>query len=184
MAQDSSISEDLFFKSIVKCPSTILPKLLHHLVDVFCGHKNNYENYSETYGLLEWWDLSAASDKFFRHYQSSGEDPDLSALPQDYQIILKETLDIRNNDMRNRLIEKTHEISPAFLHDFDWKLKLALASDKMAQINEPRLLLDLNISGDRDKSLSLDLSKEELKSLISEMEKANKALQEFLINEE
>lgn len=51
---------------------------------------------------------------------------------------------------------------------------MALASDKMAQLNEPRLLLDLDISGDRDKSLNLDLSKEELKSLISEMEKANK----------
>lgn len=46
-----------------------------------------------------------------------------------------------------------------------------LDSDKMSQINEPRLLLDLDISGNQDKVLRLDLGKDELKSLINKMER-------------
>lgn len=46
-----------------------------------------------------------------------------------------------------------------------------LASDKMSQINEPRLLLDLDVSGDKGELLQLDLGKDELKSLIDTMEK-------------
>ncbi|GBM69228.1 hypothetical protein AVEN_210449-1 [Araneus ventricosus] len=109
--------------------------------------------------------------------------PGFSSLPQDFQNAVNDCLGIRNLDIRNKLIERTHEISPAYLHNFDWKLKLTLASDKMAQINEPRLLLNLDICGEREKTLCLDLSKEELKMLIESMEKANKALQDFIIND-
>ncbi|XP_055947362.1 COMM domain-containing protein 8-like isoform X2 [Argiope bruennichi] len=109
--------------------------------------------------------------------------PEFSSLPQEFQLALNNCLSIRSLDIKNRLIERTHEISPAYLHNFDWKLKLTLSSDKMAQINEPRLLLNLDISGEREKSLSLDLSKEELKMLIESMEKANKVLQDFIIND-
>ncbi|GFQ67447.1 COMM domain-containing protein [Trichonephila clavata] len=106
----------------------------------------------------------------------------LSSLPQDFSNALNDCLSVRSSDLRNKLVEKTHEISPAYLHNFDWKLKLTLASDKMAQINEPRLMLNLDISGDRDKTLCLDLSKDELKMLIETMEKANKAVQEFIVD--
>lgn len=40
----------------------------------------------------------------------------------------------------------------------------------MSQLNEPRLLLDLDLE-DKDKCLQLDLGKDELKSLIDTMEK-------------
>ncbi|KAF8797296.1 COMM domain-containing protein 8 [Argiope bruennichi] len=117
------------------------------------------------------------------YYSTSEKLPEFSSLPQEFQLALNNCLSIRSLDIKNRLIERTHEISPAYLHNFDWKLKLTLSSDKMAQINEPRLLLNLDISGEREKSLSLDLSKEELKMLIESMEKANKVLQDFIIND-
>ncbi|GFX11508.1 COMM domain-containing protein, partial [Trichonephila clavipes] len=133
-AHISHIPEEIFFKLLIKCPVDRLQKLIHHLVDLFCGQKTVlYESFADVWTLLEWWDLIRNSEKFFLHYYSSSE-------------------------------------------------TLTLASDKMAQINEPRLLLNLDISGDRDKTLCLDLSKEELKMLIETMDKANKAVQDFIVD--
>ncbi|GFX11507.1 COMM domain-containing protein 8, partial [Trichonephila clavipes] len=183
-AHISHIPEEIFFKLLIKCPVDRLQKLIHHLVDLFCGQKTVlYESFADVWTLLEWWDLIRNSEKFFLHYYSSSETAaSLSSLPQAFSNALNDCLSVRSSDLKNKLLEKTHEISPAYLHNFDWKLKLTLASDKMAQINEPRLLLNLDISGDRDKTLCLDLSKEELKMLIETMDKANKAVQDFIVD--
>ncbi|CAL1276521.1 unnamed protein product [Larinioides sclopetarius] len=182
---NTELTEEIFFKLFVKCPKDRLHKLIHHLIDVFCGQKYVlYEIFSDVWTLLEWWDLIRGSERFFLLYYSSSEKvPGISSLPQEFQNALNDCLSVRNLDIRNKLIERTHQISPAYLHNFDWKLKLTLASDKLAQINEPRLLLNLDICGEREKTLCLDLSKEELKMLIESMEKANKALQDFIIND-
>ncbi|GFT07240.1 COMM domain-containing protein 8 [Nephila pilipes] len=184
MAHIPQIPEDIFFKLLIKCPVDRLQKLIHHLVDLFCGQKTIlYESFADVWTLFEWWDLIRESQNFFLQcYSSSEVVPGLSSLPQEFSNIFNDCLSVRSSDLKNRLIEKTHEISPAYLQNFDWKLKLTLASDKVAQINEPRLLLSLDISGDRDKTLCLDLSKEELKILIETMEKANKAVQDFTVD--
>ncbi|GIX87766.1 COMM domain-containing protein 8 [Caerostris extrusa] len=185
MANDPRTPLEFFFKLLIRCPTDRLQRLIHHLVDQYCDQKVVfYESFSDIWTLFEWWDLIRGSKCFFVQYYSSNEEvPELSSLPQEFKNALKDSLSIRKFDLRNKLIEKTHEISPTYLHNFDWKLKLTLSSDKMSQINEPHLLLTLNTSGVSDKSLCLDLSKEELKMIIETMEKANKALQDFIIND-
>ncbi|XP_035207363.1 COMM domain-containing protein 8-like [Stegodyphus dumicola] len=174
----------VFFELLSKCPSNRMEKLFHHFIDVFCGQQCSiYEDYADIWSLEEWWDLLQESKHFFKLHQNSDiKITDLlSSLPTETQNILKDCLEVRCTDLKKTLIEKSHAVSPAFLNNFDWKLKLTLASDKMAQINEPRLLLDLDIIGDYDKLLCLDLSKKELKTLIDSMEKANKALMDYII---
>jgi len=43
------------------------------------------------------------------------------------------------------IVQSTSSISHSFLQDFDWKLQLAISSDKMSSIREPLLLLRMDI---------------------------------------
>lgn len=69
------------------------------------------------------------------------------------------------------------DISCAQLQDFDWQLKLALSSDKIATLQMPLLNLHLDVKEDgKVKPYTVEMSKEELQSLISSLEAANKVV--------
>ncbi|XP_054712725.1 COMM domain-containing protein 8-like [Uloborus diversus] len=171
---------------LIKCPNDRFQKLFHHIIDVFCGCQNViYENYSDVWTLVEWWDLIAGCEKFLTGIQGMEEKLPtvLEPFSPEIQSIMKDSLEVRRADLKSTLLEKSHKVCPAYLVHFDWKVKLTLASDKMAQINEPRLLLDLDITGNKEKTLQLDLSKEETKMLIESMEKAKLTVLDYLTNE-
>ncbi|XP_015912365.2 COMM domain-containing protein 8 [Parasteatoda tepidariorum] len=174
---------DLFFKLISKCPEVQLEKLVHHLIDLFCGQETLiYEEFSSVWSLMEWWDLINESRLFIQAcYNASDENLNSSSLSEEFKKVINDCLAVRKSDVRSSLLTKTHGISSSFLVDFDWKLKLTIASDKIAQINEPRLLLDLDFLGNTNRCLHLDLSQEELRNLIDSMEKAKKALAEITV---
>ena len=53
---------------------------------------------------------------------------------------------------------------------------MTMASDKLASIREPTLTLDFDVDeSGRDRHVSVELTNEELKNLISSLEAANKA---------
>ncbi|XP_038947639.1 COMM domain-containing protein 8 isoform X1 [Rattus norvegicus] len=83
----------------------------------------------------------------------------------------------RKNEIKQALLGEIVDISCAQLQDFDWQLKLALSSDKIATLQMPLLNLHLDVKEDGEvKPYSVEMSKEELQSLISSLEAANKVV--------
>jgi len=181
---DVDVIPNTFLELILRCPLDQLEKLFHHLVDVFCGQQTSlFNSYSDVYKIFDWCRLKDQSETFFKEYffqEDNVISEKLESLPSEYTDIIKDVLEVRENDLKSELIERTHKVSPAYLKSFDWKVKMTLGSDKMSQVIEPKLILDLDISADKDKSLQLDLSKEEVKTLLDAMEKAKTTVYKFM----
>ncbi|KAJ1214992.1 hypothetical protein NDU88_002602 [Pleurodeles waltl] len=83
----------------------------------------------------------------------------------------------RKEEIRHALLERVTAMSSAQLQDFDWQLKLALSSDKISALQMPLVNLDLDVRENNEiKSVSIEMNKEELQSLISSLEAANKVV--------
>lgn len=83
----------------------------------------------------------------------------------------------RKEEIKKALLEEIVDISSAQLQDFDWQLKLALSSDKIATLQMPLLNLHLDVKENGEvKPYSVEMSKEELQNLINSLEAANKVV--------
>ena len=81
----------------------------------------------------------------------------------------------RKDEIKQTLLEETVDISSAQLQNFDWQLKLALPSDKIAILQMPLLNIHLDVKENGEvKPYSVEMSKEELQKLINSLEAANK----------
>ena len=59
---------------------------------------------------------------------------------------------------------------------------MTMASDKLASIREPTLTLDFDVDeSGQDRHISVELTNEELKNLISSLEAANKVSHMYLL---
>ncbi|XP_046851849.1 COMM domain-containing protein 8-like [Xenia sp. Carnegie-2017] len=86
----------------------------------------------------------------------------------------------RKNEIKLAQIAKTCRISQGSLKDFDWKVKLIMATDKLANMREPVLSLDLDIQDQIGvKQVSVEISKDELKEIITLLESANKVVMQL-----
>lgn len=83
----------------------------------------------------------------------------------------------RKDEIKKTLLEEIVDISSARLQDFDWQIKLALSSDKIASLQMPLLNLYLDVKENGEvKPYSVEMSKEELQKLINSLEAANKVV--------
>eukprot|EP00069_Balaena_mysticetus_P009843 bmy_20383T0 len=83
----------------------------------------------------------------------------------------------RKDEIRQALLEEIVDISSSQLQNFDWQLKLALSSDKIATLQMPLLNLHLDVKENGEvKPYSVEMSKEELQNLINSLEAANKVV--------
>lgn len=151
-------------------------KLLHGLVDGVCkrGHLH-YQDYDQTWSLEEWFDLVEAVEGLMKAAVREPLNKD-----QEYQSVFLEVINARRPDIHQQLITDTNLISKSTLKDFDWQIKLAMASDKLSSIQEPLLNLDLDVQNEVSTEIhSLELTREDLKNLISSLEGANRAVQQW-----
>lgn len=59
---------------------------------------------------------------------------------------------------------------------------MTMSSDKLASIKEPTVTLDFDlVESGKDKNVSVELTKEELNSLISSLEAANKVIKYCMV---
>ena len=75
------------------------------------------------------------------------------------------------------------EISNAHLTDFDWSLRLVLASDKLSHVRKPIVLLKLflsNADGSTRRDLIFELDKPELDKLLGDCSEINTVLQSLV----
>ncbi|XP_073661314.1 COMM domain-containing protein 8 isoform X2 [Tursiops truncatus] len=99
----------------------------------------------------------------------------LDQLNSSHQEAIMKCLKSRKDEIKQALLEEIVDISSSQLQDFDWQLKLALSSDKIATLQMPLLNLHLDVKENGEvKPYSVEMSKEELQNLINSLEAANK----------
>ncbi|KAF5890868.1 comm domain-containing protein 8, partial [Clarias magur] len=168
-------------KLLDKISPTECPKLLHRVVDGLCGRSYpKHIEYGGTWSLLEWGELISSLTHFFRvAVGRKCSDPEVKEMLGDLQSVHTDTIlqcvHSRQEEIRQALVERTNRIGSTQLDDFNWQLKLALSSDKMSSLNTPllNLCLDLTENGIQ-RAVDIEMSKEELNTLINALEAANK----------
>jgi len=166
-----------------KCPLEQAYQLVHGLLDGICGRvQPQFDDYSKIWSLEDWWLVTDAIKMVCRKEANSGFRSDtirssLTTLPVSYQDMILEVFVTREEDIRSALEDQTNAIAESSLTDFDWKVKLAIAGDKLASIQQPLVTVDLDIhSNDSRRITSVEMNKDELKKLITSLDAANKAM--------
>ncbi len=107
----------------------------------------------------------------------------MTQFAEEVQKIIYECLEVRRAELRKALIHNTIAFNNPMLKDFYWKLNVVLSSDKMTQINEPLINLDLNINEPKNgvqtqNIVSLEMNREELSQVIKTLEEAQQELKQ------
>ncbi|XP_040340412.1 COMM domain-containing protein 8 isoform X2 [Herpailurus yagouaroundi] len=157
--------------------------LLHKIIDGICGRAYPlYQDYHSVWDSTEWKNVLEDITKFFKAVVGKNL-PDeeifqqLNQLNSFHQEAIIKCLKSRKEEIKKALLEEIVDISSAQLQDFDWQLKLALSSDKIATLQMPLLNLTLDVKENGEvKPYSVEMSKEELQNLINSLEAANKVV--------
>ncbi|XP_059144294.1 COMM domain-containing protein 8-like [Physella acuta] len=144
------------------------------------------DKYTTIWSLEEWWQVKSSITDILRQavgkeWTNEKLDEALGPLDGQYKKVISEVISVHRADLRRRLVQDTTAVSHAVLKDFDWKLKLSLASDKLASLQEPLLQLDLFVreaNGER-KQVFVELNKSELEKLILSLEGCSKSVQQL-----
>jgi len=79
--------------------------------------------------------------------------------------------------MNKLSLDETDNTLSTHLTDFDWKLKLCVASDKLASVDKALVNLDFHLKTDsKTKVLPVELDQSELSKLIEKLETAQEAV--------
>ncbi|KAG7511188.1 hypothetical protein JOB18_042948 [Solea senegalensis] len=169
--------------SLSRLPITGCLKLCHRVVDGLCGQEPPHRgDYSATWSLEEWMELINSLTALFRMVvgnNSSDEEmlAELVDLDSGHAQALLSVLRAREEEIHHALLERTISISCATLQDFDWQLKLALSSDKISSLHTPLLSLNLDVRENGHlQPVTVEMNREELNTLISSLEAANKVV--------
>uniref|UniRef100_A0A673J0S9 COMM domain-containing protein 8-like n=1 Tax=Sinocyclocheilus rhinocerous TaxID=307959 RepID=A0A673J0S9_9TELE len=179
----------MMIKLLEKLPSAQCPKLIHRVVDGVCGQSGpRRTDYGERWSLTEWVELMNALSSFIRFGVGRGcSDQEIQELLSDLDTARAEALlqcvRSRFDEIRYALVDRTNGISSTQLQDFNWQLKLALSSDKLSALNTPLLNLSLDLKENGIQRLvNIEMNKEELHTLISALEAANKVMLEGIVH--
>ncbi|KAB0368369.1 hypothetical protein FD755_020135 [Muntiacus reevesi] len=158
-------------------------RLLHKIIDGICGRTYPlYQDYHSVWDSTEWMHVLEDITTFFKAVVGKNLSDEeiaqqLNHLNSSHQEAIMKCLKSRKDEIKQTLLEEIVDISSAQLQDFDWQLKLALSSDKIASLQMPLLSLHLDVKeNDEVKPYSVEMSKEELQNLINSLEAANKVV--------
>ncbi|XP_077093474.1 COMM domain-containing protein 8 [Siphateles boraxobius] len=170
-------------KLLDKLPSEECPKLVHRVVDGVCGRSGPRQtDYGDRWSLTEWVELMNTLSSLIRFAVGRGcSDQEIQELLSDLDTARAEAVvrcvRSRFDEIRHALVGRTNAISSTQLQDFNWQLKLALSSDKLSALNTPLLNLSLDLKENGlQRSVNIEMNKEELQTLISSLEAANKVV--------
>ncbi|XP_037020623.2 COMM domain-containing protein 8 [Artibeus jamaicensis] len=166
-----------------KLPAELALPLLHKIVDGICGRIYPlYQDYQSVWDSTEWMHVLEDTTKFFKavvgkNLSDEEISQQLNELNSFNQEAIMKCLKSRKDEIKQALLGEIVDISSAQLQDFDWQLKLALSSDKIATLQMPLLNLHLDVKENGEvKPYSIEMSKEELQNLINSLEAANKVI--------
>ncbi|XP_004469810.2 COMM domain-containing protein 8 [Dasypus novemcinctus] len=166
-----------------KLPVELGLQFLHKIIDGICGRAHPvHQDYHNVWDSTEWLHVLEDITKFFKAVVGkdlSDEElfQQLNRLNSFHQEAILKCLKSRKDEIKQTLLGEIVDISSAQLQDFDWQLKLALSSDKIATLQMPLLNLHLDVKENGEvKPYSVEMSKEELQNLINSLEAANKVV--------
>uniref|UniRef100_A0A8C5UU07 COMM domain containing 8 n=1 Tax=Microcebus murinus TaxID=30608 RepID=A0A8C5UU07_MICMU len=166
-----------------KLPAELGPQLLHKIIDGICGRAYPlYQDYNSIWESKEWKSVLEDVTKFFKAVVGKNLSDEeifqqLNQLNSCHQEAIMKCLKSRKDEIKQALLGEIVDISSAQLQNFDWQLKLALSSDKIAALQMPLLHLHLDVKENGEvKPYSVEMSKEELQKLINSLEAANKVV--------
>ncbi|XP_042534372.1 COMM domain-containing protein 8 [Dipodomys spectabilis] len=158
-------------------------QFLHKIIDGICGRAYPlYQDYHSIWNSAEWTPVLEDVTKFFKVVVGKSLSDEevlqqLNPLNSFHQEAIMKCLRSRKDEIKQALLGEIVDISSAQLQDFDWQLKLALSSDKIATLQMPLLSLHLDVKENGEvKPYSVEMSKEELQNLITSLEAANKVV--------
>ncbi|XP_024587394.1 COMM domain-containing protein 8 isoform X1 [Neophocaena asiaeorientalis asiaeorientalis] len=164
-----------------KLPAELGLQLLHKIIDGICGRTYPlYQDYHSVWDSTEWMHVLEDITNFFKavvgkNLSDEEISQQLDQLNSSHQEAIMKCLKSRKDEIKQALLEEIVDISSSQLQDFDWQLKLALSSDKIATLQMPLLNLHLDVKENGEvKPYSVEMSKEELQNLINSLEAANK----------
>ncbi|XP_042357010.1 COMM domain-containing protein 8 [Plectropomus leopardus] len=166
-----------------RLPASDCLKLCHRVVDGLCGREPpRRADYGTTWSLEEWLELLSSLTGLFRLTvgNNSSDEQVLAGLADvgsSHAEAVLSVLRARREEIRDALLDRTNSISSATLQDFDWQLKLALSSDKISSLHTPLLSLSLDVRENTAlRTVTMEMNREELNTLISSLEAANKVV--------
>ncbi|KAM9087092.1 COMM domain-containing protein 8 isoform 3-T4 [Megaptera novaeangliae] len=166
-----------------KLPAELGLQLLHKIIDGICGRTHPlYQDYHSVWDSTEWMHVLEDITNFFKavvgkNLSDEEISQQLDQLNSSHQEAIMKCLKSRKDEIKQALLEEIVDISSSQLQDFDWQLKLALSSDKIATLQMPLLNLHLDVKENGEvKPYSVEMSKEELQNLINSLEAANKVV--------
>mmetsp|Transcript_15130 Transcript_15130/g.16831 ORF Transcript_15130/g.16831 Transcript_15130/m.16831 type:complete len:208 (+) Transcript_15130:9-632(+) len=116
--------------------------------------------------------------------ESIVEDLTAAGVSQDTIKLIATVISARKPEILKALSEDCSSISNAHLQDFDWKLHLCMATDKLSTMREPLLIIKLvvkDVNG-KDNPILLELSTSELDDLVSKFDVINEELRKIQVN--
>ena len=92
-----------------------------------------------------------------------------------------ECIEVRRAELRKAIINNTIEESNPILKDFFWRLNVVLDSDRITELNEPLVDVDLKISDpksgtDGHKYVSMEFNRQELSQVLKTLEEGHQEL--------
>ncbi|KAL3048780.1 COMM domain-containing protein 8 [Trematomus bernacchii] len=166
-----------------RLPATECIKFCHRVVDGLCGREPpRRSEHSTTWSPEEWLQLLDSLSAFYRRAVGSDSSEEevlggLADVGSSHAEAVLSVLRARREEIHHALLDRTNSISSATLQDFDWQLKLSLSSDKISSLHTPLLSLSLDVREDAAlRSVTMEMNREELNTLISSLEAANKVV--------
>ncbi|XP_037341709.2 COMM domain-containing protein 8 [Pungitius pungitius] len=160
--------------------------LCHRVVDGLCGRQAPQRgHYSASWSSEEWLELLRFLTALFcRAVGTNSSDEEVLAGLVDagssHAESVRTVLTARRQEIRDALLDRSNSISSAALQDFDWQLKLAVSSDKSSSLHTPLLSLSLDVRDNTAlQSVTMEMNREELNTLISSLEAANKVVMQL-----
>ncbi|CAG5117134.1 unnamed protein product [Candidula unifasciata] len=173
-----------------KASATDLETVCHLVADSLCADSVlSPDKGLSIWSLEDWWTVRTVLTEVMRMVVGRGWSKEkvikeLGSLNDSLKEIIYDSVLVHQQLLRHKFIEDATAVSHAVLADFDWKLKLAMASDKLASLQEPLLQVDLDVrevSGEH-KSVFLELDQSELTKLITSLEMCSKSVQQLTTN--
>uniref|UniRef100_A0A8C1PLG3 COMM domain-containing protein 8-like n=1 Tax=Cyprinus carpio TaxID=7962 RepID=A0A8C1PLG3_CYPCA len=153
-----------------KLPSEECPKLIHRVVDGVCGRSGpRRTDYGERWSLTEWVELMNTLSSCIRFAVGRGcSDQEIRELLRELETAHAEAVlqcvRSRFDEIRHALVDRTNGISThKYLH--------------LSALNTPLLNLSLDLKENGiQRTVNIEMNKEELQTLISALEAANKVI--------
>lgn len=170
-------------------------KLIHTFINELVWKKTpDYEPYRSVFSAKEWSSVKTEFRKLKEACQADGfskpcvtqylaDLPDANRPNKEVQTAVADCFETRKEELRKYLLSQAHSITGVgqVLKDIDWSVSVVMSGDTMASMRQPLMNLTLHLEGDAGRTTErLELSQDELKSLITSMDAAYKSSLQML----